>query len=143
MFADLKEFSGYDLEKILKSHSFSKGQGLNDGIHLLTFKKLTSDTALVRFAHLFEENEDPSYGRVLEEDAGAFLQKLGCKGPAVEVTASGNQNLSTAVTKRRLFTDEILAYGKRSALANDTYELDNWKITLNPMEVRTFRVKCA
>jgi len=146
MFANGEDLSSKDLERMVKSHSFSQGQSLHPAVHLLTSKRLTAGTVLVRFAHLFEKDEDPSYGLTVEEEAGAFLQRLGCKGPAVEVTASGNQNLSTAMARRRSFSSEISVPGtvneNMKVMANDTYELNNWKITLQPMEVRTFKVDC-
>lgn len=107
---------------------------LPKNVHLLTFEPWKENSILIRFEHIFDKDEDKTYSQPVSFD---LIQDLFHGFDVVsirETSLSANQWLDEV--NRLSFTT------KRAIKLHETSQNNHTraKITLNPMEIRTFVV---
>lgn len=117
---------------------------LNDSlplnVHLLTLDQLAQGDYLVRVEHYFELNEDATYSKPVTVDLQTLFQSIGTITNMVEMTLGANLELSNL---KRL--DWSAADGRSLHDVNneESIQLKDTNVSLNPMQIRTFRVTVA
>ncbi|XP_058064992.1 lysosomal alpha-mannosidase-like, partial [Anopheles bellator] len=81
-------------------------------VHLLTLEPWTDDEVLVRFEHIFETNEDPSYSQPVEFDIQDWFEHYQITD-IKETTLAGNQLKSAS---------QRLVYGPKKSVAKDPFK---------------------
>jgi len=114
-----------------------KNTSLPLNVHLLTFDQLNEKEYLIRIEHYFELNEDDIYSRTAKIDLQDIFQSIGQIKEMVELTLSANLELSR-MQRLNWFTDNNEQLIELHIPSNDDDVL-----TLNPMQIRTFRVTIA
>lgn len=118
-------------------------------VHLLTLEPWKQNAILVRFEHIFAKDEDPKYSQPVSFDFEDVFRGINVASLR-ETTLSANQWLNEA--NRLQFKAETVAdesnvipvseeYSESNELEEENDDYTNFKITLNPMEIRTFVVK--
>lgn len=125
---------------------------LPKNVHLLTLEPWKKNSILVRFEHIFAKDESKEYSRPVSFDFKDVLQGLKVASMR-ETTLGANQWLNEV--------DRLQFEAKTEATSNEVsdsteYELNeiddqldseaeddstDFKVTLKPMEIRTFVVK--
>jgi len=103
-------------------------------LHLLTLDQLASKQYLVRVEHYFEKNEDSIYSQSIEIDLQEVLSSLGEISDMTELVLGGNMALSQLNRLNWTTTENESSYWNIGRVKKDT------KVSLNPMEIRTFQV---
>ena len=105
-------------------------------VHLLTFDQLNTSQYLIRVEHYFEKNEDEIYSQAVTFDLANLFEREGKISEITEMAIGGNLVLSDM--KRLQWTTEN---GETSNIdVIEKASVSNTTITLNPMQIRTFRV---
>lgn len=125
-------------------------QSLPKNVHLLTFEPWKSDSILVRFEHILEKDEDKKYSQNATFsliDVFDFFNVADVR----ETTLAGNQWLNEAERfKFRADSENFEQIPSSTGQANFTnlgdsvstpLASDGYKITLQPMEIRTFIIR--
>ncbi|UJR26764.1 hypothetical protein I4U23_008079 [Adineta vaga] len=105
-------------------------------VHLLTLDQLGPKEYLVRVEQYFELNEDETYSHPVTFDLQSIIKSLGTINNLVEMTLAGNLALSDLHRLKWVTGNEEMA---QTNVPQET-TLTDTNITLNPMEIRTFRV---
>lgn len=127
-------------------------ESLPKNVHLLSFEPWKDNWILVRFEHIFEKNEDKNYSQRVSFDVRKVFGGLNIVSMR-ETTLSANQWIGDA--KRLHFTAEtnessaVALKHTRKEIETKTKTSDNiidqtaneFLITLNPMEIRTFIIQ--
>ncbi|CAF1661878.1 unnamed protein product, partial [Adineta ricciae] len=108
-------------------------------VHLLTLDQLAPKEFLVRVEHYFELNEDDTFSHPVTFNLQSIFTSLGSIKSMQEMTLAANLALSDLNRLKWVTGNEEMLdrHVSKDANANDT------NITLNPMEIRTFRVELA
>lgn len=119
---------------------------LPKNVHLLTLEPWTQNSILVRFEHIFAKDEDEKYSQPISFDlAQDFFVGINLESIR-ETTLSANQWLNEV--NRLQFKAKManklneMSFQTESIESNDVqhgkHDYTSIKITLKPMEIRTF-----
>lgn len=121
---------------------------LPKNVHLLTLEPWKQNSILVRFEHIFAKGEDPKYSQPVSFDFQNVFRGINVASMR-ETTLSANQWLNEV--NRLQFKAKTVAdlneiplsdeFSESNDLEDEKDDYANFKITLNPMEIRTFVVK--
>lgn len=111
-------------------------------MHLLTYEPWKDGTVLVRFEHIYEQNEDPEYARSVSFNLNEVFQSLKIK-EIRETTLAANQWLNEA--KRLTFTANSTNGLRHQSeytqmQTSKLVDVSDLTITLEAMQIRTFVV---
>ncbi|XP_031637885.1 lysosomal alpha-mannosidase-like [Contarinia nasturtii] len=120
---------------------------LPKNIHLLTFEPWKADSILLRFEHIFEKNEDiQNYSKDVSFNLYDVFNSFHIISYR-ETTLAANQWLShskrfnfTAKTDDTIETSDFNSYQDENLRA-DPIRSHSFRITLKPMQIRTFVVQ--
>ncbi|XP_031630105.1 lysosomal alpha-mannosidase-like [Contarinia nasturtii] len=116
------------------SHSLPKN------IHLLTFEPWTSNSVLIRFEHILAKDEDSQYSEAVTFNFQDVFQSLDVKSIR-ETTLSANQWLNEVKRLHFKANDENSNEVNLSMETFTSEASNDFQITLNAMEIRTFIVE--
>ncbi|CAF1300509.1 unnamed protein product [Adineta steineri] len=108
-------------------------------VHLLTFDQLGPNEYLIRVEHFFEFSEDDTYSHPVTFNLQSIFTTLGTIGNMVEMTLGANLPLADMHRLEWVTADQESSQMN----ANKQTTLTDTNITLNPMQIRTFRVTLA
>lgn len=119
---------------------------LPDNVHLLTMRKDFDDTGaksmLVRLEHFYELNEDDELSQPAKVNLKNVLDKTFNLVKIEELALGGNMPIDE-LNEKLEWTSENTDYNE---MINETHKVykqidpNNFEVTLNPMEIRTFRL---
>lgn len=127
-----------DAEILFRQSSLSLTDALPDNIMLVTFASLEQDdTYLVRLGHQYGVGESHQYSLPVEVDLGVLFPSRKVVS-ITETTLSGNQRRDEWEHRRfQWWNDDDFKEDSRKL------EQGNSVVSLEPMEIRTFEVKCV
>jgi lysosomal alpha-mannosidase len=108
-------------------------------VHLLTLDQLGAKDYLVRVEHFFELSEDDTYSHPVTFDLQSLFKSIGTISNTVEMALGGNLVLADMKRLDWVTGDEHLSQMN----VPKEKSLKDTNITLNPMQIRTFRVTVA
>lgn len=117
---------------------------LPQNIKLLTFEPWheagnPSYTYLIRFEHIFEYGEDPIYSKPVTFN---LWDIFGSDAEIRETTLDGNQWLDESERLHFVPDSAVTIEGSEKYQSMKRNESNFYEITMTPMEIRTFLVKC-
>ena len=115
-------------------------ESLPVNVHLLTLDQLSQNEYLVRVEHYFEVNEDATYSKAVTVDLQALFQNIGMISNMVELTLGANLELSNLKRLDWSASDDQSLNGVENG---ESVEVKDTNVSLNPMQIRTFRVTVA
>jgi alpha-mannosidase len=127
-----------DAEILFRQSSLSLTDALPDNIMLVTFASLEQDdTYLVRLGHQYGVGESHQYSLPVEVDLGVLFPSRKVVS-ITETTLSGNQ-------RRDEWEQRQFQWWNDDDFKEDSRKLEqgNSVVSLEPMEIRTFEVKCV
>ena len=133
-FSNLSEFKS---EKDYFDNVQTIYSGLNNtfpqNVHLLTLEPWKDDKYLLRLEHFYQKDEDSVLSKPVSVDLKNLFKQFTITD-AVEMTLGGNEKLSEATRLQfKTSTNEIQQNNEKQPSV-----VDNLKVTLNPMEIKTF-----
>jgi alpha-mannosidase len=116
---------------------------LPDNVQLMTFEKMTKTSFLVRFAHQFGINEDPTLSKSVEINLNSLLHQYTIKNVR-EVTLSANEEKSERAKSKIIWKSNNSRKLQEQVLGVSD-EHGNKKsdciFTINAMEILTFIIE--
>jgi alpha-mannosidase len=114
------------------------GYDLPVNVHLLTFMPKEDNTILLRLAHQFAIDEDAELSAPVQVDLLRLLKPYHVKaGSLQEWTLSHNQLKKTQMDNKIIWSEST-----KTLSTDSSSDKDSMIVTLNPMQIKTFTVKC-
>ncbi|XP_055596638.1 lysosomal alpha-mannosidase-like isoform X1 [Uranotaenia lowii] len=149
-FSDTTNFKYEDWQKRFNNIYSAVSLSLPLNVNLLTFEPWKDNSLLVRFEHLLEKNEDPTYSKPVRFNLQDIFRSFSID-QIRETTLAGNQwkeDNSRLKFKpdpdylkhenNNLFEGPIPATGEEPAESLRNVSNEGYEIVLQPMEIRTF-----
>lgn len=105
----------------------------------MTFEPWKDGTVLIRFEHLLEPNEDIKYSESVSFNLKEVLHNFEVT-EIRETTLAANQWLSEAVRMKFRHDDDLKSANVFDRMSDERGDVNDYVITLNPMQIRTFVV---
>ena len=115
-------------------------QSLPLNVHLLTFDQLAEKDYLIRLEHYFELNEDPIYSQPATIDLQILFQSFARINQITELTLNANLNLRDLHRLQWMTKEGQSSIDLQPRPVQPLSFARETTITLNPMQIRTFKV---